>query len=123
MNQTDLIISIASAFIMVLVGSVGYLMNDKLTRISNKSDEFEKIILETKSTLIDLKLELKPVATETKDIQKIMLYQKEKITPVLEKISTIQGQVDQQDKKIKDQDGLIFKMFEVVKKLVEGKTK
>lgn len=108
---------------MVLVGSVGYLMNDKLTRISNKSDEFEKIILETKSTLIDLKLELKPVATETKDIQKIMLYQKEKITPVLEKISTIQGQVDQQDKKIKDQDGLIFKMFEVVKKLVEGKPK
>lgn len=139
----EIIITIAGASITTLIGAVGYLLNrqlqrvdDKVTTMDNQFFEMKSKVLEIarvdKSAIIDhLNHEIMPMLKSRKlddaihgvraDITVLKEYQRNKISPTLERVIIMSDKMDEQAKKQTESDFVLLKMFEVVKKLVEKK--
>jgi hypothetical protein len=131
MDQIEIIITIAGVSITTLIGVVGYLLNRQLQRVDDKSKVLE-IARVDKSAIIDhLNHEIMPMLKSRKlddaihgvraDITILKEYQRNKISPTLERVLIMGDKLDEQAKKQTESDFILLKMFEVVKKLVEKK--
>lgn len=143
MDQMEIIITIAGASITTLIGAVGYLLNrqlqrvdDKVTTMDNQFFEMKSKVLEIarvdKSAIIDhLNHEIMPMLKSRKlddaihgvraDITVLKEYQRNKISPTLERVIIMSDKMDEQAKKQTESDFVLLKMFEVVKKTCREK--
>jgi len=145
MNQTEIIISVAGALIMLLISLVGYLTNRQLQNMDDKVSTFDQKFLDLKEAVIEIKhidksalikhldSEVIP-ALRARNIEENMLamktevtfikeYQRTKIGPAVENMLLIDKRTSEQAQRIANQDSMIYKLYEIVKKSVEQKPK
>lgn len=137
MNFTEILISVVGG----LVAVVGYLANRQLQRVDDKVSKVENEFFETKSQMLEssrvdksaiifhLENEIMPQLKSKKlddlvsglraDVTVLKEYQRNKISPTLERVLIMGDKMDDQSKRQHESDIILSKMFEVVKKLVE----
>jgi hypothetical protein len=137
-------IEILISAIGVLVSLVGYLANRQLQRVDDKVTKVENEFFDVKSKVINitelsrldkkamldhLEFELMPklqskgledeMAKVRTEIVILKEYQQKRISPALENVIKMNHAIESQAKKQKDSDEITYKMYEVVKKLME----
>jgi hypothetical protein len=140
MSLTEILISIVGA----LVGIVGYLLNRQLTNVDEKVVTMDQEFFKVKTEVLDLasksrvdksamlemlesevlpKLKTKgleeQVAGIRSDITILKEYQRNRISPALDKVSVIADKIERQDERQKYSDEIVSKMFEILKRIVE----
>lgn len=145
MNQTDLILAMSATLVSLLISAVGYLSNKQLQRVDDKISKFDNEFFEVKSKLLEIQHidksalikhldnEVIPglrskhleehLASIRADITVLKEYQRLKIGPAVENLLSINKSVSDHDRKLTDNDSLLYKMYELVKKVVEQKSK
>lgn len=143
MNNTEIILSVGGSAISLLIGLVGYLSNRQLQRVDDKISKVDSEFFEVKSRMIEniginnsaiikhLDNNVMPYLKSNKldeqvagirsDVTILKEYQRNKISPTLDRVLIMGDKIEDQSKKQKESDEILVKMFEVVKKLVEKK--
>lgn len=140
MSTTEILISAIGA----LVSIIGYLANRQLQRVDDKVTKVETEFFDVKSKVISitelsrldkkamidhLEFELLPklqskgledeMAKVRTEIVILKEYQQKRISPALENINLMNKSLESQSKKQKESDDVTWKLYEVVKKLME----
>lgn len=141
MNTSETILTFAGAAISILIAIVGYLTNRQLQRVDDKVTIMDNGFFDLKSKMVQiatidklaiiehLQREIMPYLKDkglhdqvkdlTSQIIIIKEYQRNKIGPAIESASSVVKIVQDQEKKQKESDIVMLKMFEVVKRLIE----